>query len=798
MADIVPNVVISMPSQLFTLARSFKAAANGKIYIGKIDTDPTIPSNQIQVYLQNEDGTTVPVAQPILINAGGYPVYLGQISKFVTIEGHSMAIYDAYMVQQFYFPNVLRYDPDQLQQRLASLNDGQGDALIGVKQPFVGSVGQTQHDYNKIYVSITNFGASPSSSALTATDATDAITKALASGANNIYVPPGFYLLTQTIEIPEGVTLFGAGVGYDKKHPTTLLLKGTGAKTHTVSGATSISIANPDVGAAYLADSGTRGDVYKTNDFTTPFSAAVILNQHSSLVNIGVVPYFEGISGYFDINNFNLSDDWDVGIWLRNAGGARVSYCIAQGHFRKAGFLQTSTDIGVSGVVPECERCHIEFCSFEGLYGCSIRSLHATTADANYGFAGTDFINCYFRGLWHNTAHLATSSMLIPPFDRPSGCLEIDGAFSSTGKVRGVQFLNCTFTNRDDIMIFTDNAAEILFSGCYYESQPIKVNGAWLASPIGCRMIATTNSVGIWHKQSSQYGVDTTPYFSVKDVSIRTSGRYDPAKSGAYNPSISAFDDWQDVVFGGSIGYRLRNSGQTFNINAADGTNVVVMDASGRIKYVNTLESTGTSINLNRTVAGVSTPAIRVYGTGNVQIGKGDGATTFTFDGSCAPYADGTSNVGYAAYRFGTFFGVNGSINTSDATHKTDPREITSSEISAFSEIARLPSVWQWLAKYQIEGDEARLHAGPTVQGAIEIMTKNGLDWSKYSAFCYDKWDEIPAELDDEGNVGKPAREAGEIYSFRKDELLWWCLRAQVSSFDDLSKRVESLESKIQ
>ncbi|KXJ01719.1 hypothetical protein AN414_20275 [Serratia marcescens] len=112
MVDIVPNVVVSMPSQLFTLARSFKAAANGRVYIGKIDTDPTIPENQIQVYLENEDGTHVPIAQPIIINSGGYPVYGGQIAKFVTVEGHSMAVYDAFGVQQFRFPNVLKYDPD--------------------------------------------------------------------------------------------------------------------------------------------------------------------------------------------------------------------------------------------------------------------------------------------------------------------------------------------------------------------------------------------------------------------------------------------------------------------------------------------------------------------------------------------------------------------------------------------------------------------------------------------------------------------------------------------------------------
>ncbi|WP_368493210.1 phage head-binding domain-containing protein [Escherichia coli] len=113
MSDITANVVVSMPSQLFTMARSFKAVANGKIYIGKIDTDPVNPENQIQVYVENEDGSHVPVSQPIIINAAGYPVYNGQIAKFVTVQGHSMAVYDAYGSQQFYFPNVLKYDPDQ-------------------------------------------------------------------------------------------------------------------------------------------------------------------------------------------------------------------------------------------------------------------------------------------------------------------------------------------------------------------------------------------------------------------------------------------------------------------------------------------------------------------------------------------------------------------------------------------------------------------------------------------------------------------------------------------------------------
>lgn len=113
-----------MPPQLFTLARKFQAASNGKIYIGKIDTDPTIPENQIQVYLENEDGSTIPVAQPLIINQAGFPVYNGQPAKFVTVEGHSMAVYDSYGAQQFYYPNVLKYDPDQFSKNLTAPDGG--------------------------------------------------------------------------------------------------------------------------------------------------------------------------------------------------------------------------------------------------------------------------------------------------------------------------------------------------------------------------------------------------------------------------------------------------------------------------------------------------------------------------------------------------------------------------------------------------------------------------------------------------------------------------------------------------
>lgn len=192
MSDITANVVVSMPSQLFTMPRSFKAVANGKIYIGQIDTDPVNPANQIQVYLENEDGSHVPVSQPLIINAGGYPVYNGQIAKFVTVQGHSMAIYDAYDAQQFYYPNVLKYDPDQFKNTLAS-HDPAGATLIGLHHG-------TVSDAIK-YVTPEMFGAAGDGVTDDSVAMRDCWDYAIPRNLN--IIGDGAYSISQTYEVPE-------------------------------------------------------------------------------------------------------------------------------------------------------------------------------------------------------------------------------------------------------------------------------------------------------------------------------------------------------------------------------------------------------------------------------------------------------------------------------------------------------------------------------------------------------------------------------------------------------------------
>lgn len=129
MSDTDYNFQVELPNSLFTAARSFKALANGKIYVGNPDTDPVNSANQIPVYMVKEDGSTVEISQPIVINAGGHPVHSGQIiSKLVTDTNYSIAVYDAYGTQEYYHPDVSVLNPSSV---LAQLGASDGASKIG-------------------------------------------------------------------------------------------------------------------------------------------------------------------------------------------------------------------------------------------------------------------------------------------------------------------------------------------------------------------------------------------------------------------------------------------------------------------------------------------------------------------------------------------------------------------------------------------------------------------------------------------------------------------------------------------
>ncbi|CZY58066.1 phage tailspike protein [Enterobacter hormaechei] len=246
MSEITTNVVVANALQIFTASRSFKALANGRIYVGEPDTDPTIPSNQKVVYLQNEDGTSVPIPQPLVINAGGHVVYSGQlVRKLVTEGNYSLAIYDAYGTQEYYFEDMSKLDPEVL---LGLLTGDDGASIVGWKRDSLkGSISNVHQMLDAQYVNVWEFAhvitVKPDVNDPNTWDWTPAVQAAfnyaglsgldLAQDQGCVYFPnvKGMsYKITQA-EVPYGLNILGMGAvlaPLDSSQELTHLLKFNG------------------------------------------------------------------------------------------------------------------------------------------------------------------------------------------------------------------------------------------------------------------------------------------------------------------------------------------------------------------------------------------------------------------------------------------------------------------------------------------------------------------------------------------------------------------------------------------
>ncbi|WP_177336432.1 tail fiber domain-containing protein [Pseudomonas sp. NBRC 111136] len=555
----------------------------------------------------------------------------------------------------------------------------------------------------------------------------NAIAEAAARGGWEVFIP-GRSVIVGDLRVPEGVTFSSTGKGYEKRIVGGFILKGTGEKKYSIPGATAIAVANPDAGAAYLADSGTRGDTYSTVDLSVPFSAGLIFDgKNVAMRNMGVVPWFDGLSGY-DGEDGRLSDETDVGIWARNASGWQLENVLVDGHFRKFGFLASSSDIG-DGKIPQCELGHAINCWFGGFRGVGMRAPRDANGATNYGFAGTDFINCFIRSLNHQSAHLATSTFLAEPFASPSACLELDGS----SVLRGVQFLNCTFMGRDDICIISDSCSEILFNGCYSESKSIKTFGAWLANSVGSRMVATANTVAHFFHSNTKYAVDLSPYFT-KDSSLNSS-RYDNSKNGVFSPATAQDSEWERPNFATSLGNRLRLN-QVFRIYDYLFSSKFSVTQTGAVH-------TSDNITIDQNDAGLysnTNPMVRRFASGTVQLANGAAALsdgTLTNPGIIRHTVDNSWSFGSPSFRGTVVYAATGSINTSHGVLKKVRGVLSEAELRAWSNVQA--QVYQFLDAIELKGeDQARLHAGYIAEEVAQAFRDQGLDPRRYALWCED------------------------------------------------------------
>ena len=103
--------VVQLPISYFGQFNQGRPIFSGKVFIGVVDTDPTILANRVPLVLTQEDGTEVPIApaaQPLELSAGGYFIFDGSPVLSVEVDGsYSMSVLDKNDAQVYYFPDVL-------------------------------------------------------------------------------------------------------------------------------------------------------------------------------------------------------------------------------------------------------------------------------------------------------------------------------------------------------------------------------------------------------------------------------------------------------------------------------------------------------------------------------------------------------------------------------------------------------------------------------------------------------------------------------------------------------------------
>ncbi len=104
------NSLITLGPQFFPLSSVGAPAGGGTLYIGDVDTDPTVVGNQKTVYALPEDGILVQIAQPISLSAGGIPLYNGSPVSLYQDGDYSLTVLDINGSQVYYVPSTPGFD----------------------------------------------------------------------------------------------------------------------------------------------------------------------------------------------------------------------------------------------------------------------------------------------------------------------------------------------------------------------------------------------------------------------------------------------------------------------------------------------------------------------------------------------------------------------------------------------------------------------------------------------------------------------------------------------------------------
>jgi hypothetical protein len=172
----------------------------------------------------------------------------------------------------------------------------------------------------------------------------------------------------------------------------------------------------------------------------------------------------------------------------------------------------------------------------------------------------------------------------------------------------------------------------------------------------------------------------------------------------------------------------------SFATNAASATN-----ATNAASATSAL----TAANLSGGILSTSSSTL-LSSSSLVAIGNSSGQGVFV-NGSTAfaPSADNIMTCGSSGFRWTTVYATTGTINTSDATQKTEIADLTAAELAVARRIKGLFKTFKFKDAVAAKGAGARKHVGVMAQDVQAAFAAEGLNANDYGVFCSDTVDDV-------------------------------------------------------
>jgi len=649
---------------------------------------------------------------------------------------------------------------------LASSETGKGDALVGVKQPFSGSANRTQHDKNADVINLRDAAGIDNTGATNCTAAVQAALNSFGVKGGVVYIGNGDRFLISSITVPQNVTISGS------LHSPGEAIN-SASQTYTSFGSQFILAAGATITLA-------RSSVVRNMSIISASLVAKLPVTNDATATAAIAA-FAGTAFTSVEADFQLRDMLVIGFQYPVFANPTAT---DTGRRILENFKYDCTNGPYISYATDIDR-------FRGVHGWPFLTAHVSGLSASknnrsgVGFtlnkvADFAFLDCCFN-YGYNTGFAFQGVWNVT----------VNGGGADAVQTTGVSYTgNCRFSRINNFIINSNNTGI---------NVNITQNGENVYNPD----IKTSNCI----INGVNYGVYVTAgaYYSLNDTFMGDTGiAYSDGTvgGGVFNPlfdgvttPVNMTTAAEAIVSRGKFNYSTSQSKTTLG-EKTFATQSIFIDpralavGTGHFLEQGGVLSSGRMIGTSRTG-----PRLTNGSAGTEQAdwtytafnkGVWVDRIVMTGDGVLRPVADGIQLLGGPANRWGQIYSSVGSISTSDEDEKEDISDISDAILDAWSNVNF--AMYKFKDSVESKGADARIHFGLIAQRVKAAFEKAGLDPFAYGILCYDEWDAVVEQKDDDGNVTAPAREAGSRYGIRYDEA--WILECAL-----MRRTVASLKS---